>query len=63
MQLNAYGSGLFVGLSRGGLSSTVTYFAEEGVIFQTSACPRFVKEGYFCVPRYEVWGVENPLTI
>ena len=21
----------------------------------------FVKEGYFCVPRYEVWGVKIPL--
>ena len=56
-------------LARGGLSSTkgdrtrVTYFADEGVLFKTSACPRFVKEGYFFVPRYEVWGGENPLTI
>ena len=23
----------------------------------------FVKEGYFFVPKYEVWGSENPLTI
>ena len=30
---------------------------EEGVFFKTSKCPRFVKEGYFFVPRYEVWGV------
>ena len=47
----------------------VTYFAEEGVFFKTSACPRFVKEGYIFVPRYEVWGGggggggENPLKI
>ena len=41
----------------------VTYFVEEGVLFKTSACPQFVKEGYFFVPRYIVWGVENPHTI
>ena len=40
----------------------VTYFKEEGVFFKTSACPRFVKEGYFSVPWYKVWG-ENPHTI
>ena len=28
----------------------VTYFAEEGVFF----------EGYFFVPRYEVWGSKSP---
>ena len=39
----------------------LTYFLEEGVIFKTSACPQFVKEGYFLVPRYEVWGVKIPL--
>ena len=46
---------------RGG-RTRVTYFAKEGVLFKTSACPRSVKEGYFFVPRYEVWG-ENPRTI
>ena len=34
----------------------VTYFAEEGYFFKTSACPRFVKERYFFVPRYEIMG-------
>ena len=29
-------------------------FRGERVFFKTSACPRFVKEGYFFVPRYEV---------
>ena len=33
-----------------------TYFAEGGVFFKTSACPRFVKEGYIFEPRYEVCG-------
>ena len=45
----------------------VTYFAEEGVFCKTSArdLRDFVKEGYFFVPRYKVWGGggENPLTI
>ena len=27
---------------------------KKGVFFKTSACPRFVKEGHFFVPRYEV---------
>ena len=39
------------------------YFADEGVFFKTSAYPLFVKERFFFVPRYEVWGGENPLTI
>ena len=38
----------------------VTYFAKEGVLSKTSACPRFVKEGYFFVPRYEVWAWKSP---
>ena len=39
----------------------VTYFAEEGVFFKTSPHVRdFVKEGYFLVPRYEVWGSKFP---
>ena len=48
--------------ARGWLSGTeggrarVTYFAEEGVFLKTSAFPQFVKEGYFFVPMYEVWG-------
>ena len=54
-----------------GLSGTeggrthVKYFTEEGVFFKNFACTRFVKEGYFFEPRYEVWGGggENPLTI
>ena len=32
---------------RNGGRTCVTYFAEEGVFFKTSACPRFVKEGTF----------------
>ena len=53
---------------QGGLSGTeagrthVTFLGEEGVSFKTSACPRFVKEGYFFVPMYEVWRCENTLT-
>ena len=41
---------------RGG-RTRVTLFAEEGVFFLRPPHFRdFVKEGYFFVPRYEVWG-------
>ena len=41
----------------------VTYFAEEGVFFKTSACPRFCKRRVlFCTQVRSVRG-ENPLTI
>ena len=55
-------------LSRGGGAvryrggrTCVGCFAEEGCLFKTSACPWFVKEGYFFLPRYEVWGVLKKL--
>ena len=39
----------------------VTYFAEEGVFFLRPPHVRdFVKEGYFFVARYEVWGSKSP---
>ena len=39
----------------------VTYFAEEGFFFLRPPHVRdFVKEGYFFVPRYEVWGSKSP---
>ena len=38
----------------------VTYFAEEGVL-RPPHIRDFVKEGYFFVPRYEVWRVKIPL--
>ena len=48
---------------RGGRTH-VTYLADEVVFFKTFVCPRFVKEWYFFVPRYGVWGGgKNPLTI
>ena len=48
-------------VQRGG-STRLAYFAEEGVFFKTSACPRFCKRrGPFFVPKYEVWGVKIPL--
>ena len=58
---NSFGGG------GGGASGTeggrtwVTYFAEEEVFFIRSPHVRdFVKEGYFFVPRYEVWGSKSP---
>ena len=43
--------------------SRVTYFAEEGVFFKTSACPRFSKKkGTFLYPGTK-YGCQNPLTI
>ena len=38
---------------RGG-RTRVTYFAEEAHVRD------FVREGYFIVPRYEVWGSKSP---
>ena len=52
--------------SRGGHSGTeggltfVTYFAEEGVFLRPPHVRDFVKEGYFFVPGYEVWGSKSP---
>ena len=40
-----------------------TYFAEEGVFFRTSACPRFcIRRVLFCT-HVRSMGRENPLTI
>ena len=38
----------------------VIYFAEEGVFLRPPHVRDFVKEGYFFVPRYEVWGSKSP---
>ena len=38
----------------------VTYFAEEGVFLRLPHVRDFVKEGYFFVPRYEIWGSKSP---
>ena len=46
-----------------GAAPALHILRKKGSFFKTSACPRFVKEGYFFVPWYEVWGGENPLTI
>ena len=48
----------FVGTEGG--RTHVKYFTEEGVFLKNSACPRFVKEGYFFESRYKVWGVKIP---
>ena len=66
--MNTNTTGLRPGGGGGGaLSGTqggrtlVTYFAEEGVFFWRPPHVRdFVKEGYFFVPRYEVWGSKSP---
>ena len=51
------GGGTQVQRGGGGGCIRVTYFAEDGVFFKTSACPRFCKRRVlFFVPRYEVWG-------
>ena len=47
---------------RGGRTH-LTYFAEEGVFFKTSECPRFcIKRVFFC-NQVGTMGGENPLTI
>ena len=38
----------------------VTYFAEKGLFLRPPHVRDFVKEGYFFVPRYEVWGSKSP---
>ena len=38
----------------------VAYFAEEGSFLRPPHVRDFVKQGYFFVPRYEVWGSESP---
>ena len=47
---------------RGG-RTLLTYFAEEGVFFKNSECPRFcIKRVFFCNQVRSIGG-ENPLTI
>ena len=41
----------------------VTYFAEEGYFFKTSACPRFCKRRLLLCTQERNMGGENPLTI
>ena len=47
----------------GGGRSRVTYFAEDGVFFKTSACPRFCKRRVLFCTQVQSMGGENPLTI
>ena len=44
-----------------GAAHALRILRKKGSFLRPSACPRFVKEGYFFVSRYEVWG-ENPFT-
>ena len=39
----------------------VTYFAEEGVFFKTSACPRFCKRRVLFCTKVRSMGVKIPL--
>ena len=41
----------------------VTYFAEEGVFFKTSACPRFCKRRVLFCTLVRSIGGENPLIL
>ena len=47
----------------GGGGTRVTYFAVEGVLFKTSACPRFCKRRVLISTQVRSMGGENPLTI
>ena len=42
-------------------STRITYFAEDGVFLRPPHVRDLVKEGYFFLPRYEVWVVKIPL--
>ena len=63
---NLSSSALFSSRGGGGHSDTeggrtrVTHFAEEGVFFKTSACPRFCKGRALFLPPYEVWWSKSP---
>ena len=53
---------------RGGAAPTFHISRKKGSFLRPPHVRDFVKEGYFFVPRYEVWGGgggggENPLTI
>ena len=45
----------------GGGGTSVTYFAEEGVFFKTSACPQFCKRGVLFCTQVRSMGVKIPL--
>ena len=45
----------------GGGGTRVTYFAEEGVFFKTSACPRFCKRRVLFCTHVRSMGVKIPL--
>ena len=47
---------------RGGPHPRYVFRGGRGIFLRPPHVRDFVKEGYFFVPRYEVWG-QNPLTI
>ena len=60
--INSFGGGTQVQRGEGG-RTRVTYFAEDGVFFKTSACPRFCKRRVPFCTQVRSMGGENPLTI
>ena len=54
------GGGLHSGTEGGG-RTLVTYFAEEGAFFKTSACPRFCKRRVLFCTKVRSMGVKIPL--
>ena len=47
-------------VQRGGGRTLVTYFAEEGIFFKTSACPRFCKRRVLFCTKVRSMGVKIP---
>ena len=45
---------------RGGPHPRYIFRGRRGLIFRPPHVRNFVKEGYFFVPRYEVWGSKSP---
>ena len=45
---------------RGGLHPRYVFRGRRGLFLRPSHDCDFVKEGYFFVPRYEVWGSKSP---
>ena len=69
--VNSAGRYSFLGGGGGGMGHSgtergltlVTYFADTGVFFKTSACPRFCKRRVLFCTQVRSMGGENPLTI
>ena len=61
MQGPGGGGGTQVQRGGGGAHPRYVFRGGRGISLRPPHVRDFVKEGYFFVPRYEVWGVKIPL--